>query len=143
MHRDFDAARRAYSKGEIDPVTFILAGETFTCLCDPTLGDTFELADVPDLEPEDFDSSSRFHMATIRRLSKYIRHMLPLEERPRWDGALYRVPVSEMAVILEIANYITEAVAGRPTVPLTTSSRGRAANGQGSRKRSAGARASK
>jgi hypothetical protein len=143
VHVDFDAARRAYSKGQIDPVTFDLAGETFTCLCDPTLGDTFELADVPDLDPADFDSANRLHLATIRRLARYIRHMLPVDERGRWDQSLYRIPLSEMPVILEISEYITKAVTSRPTVPPTTSSRGRAANGRSSRKRPAGARGSR
>lgn len=138
MHRSFDAVRRSYTKGAIAPVEFTLAGERFTCLCDPTLGDTFELADAPDIKADDFDPQNRLHLTLIRQLCDYIRRMLPLEERDRWDKVLYSIPVSHMVVMIEIADYITRAVIDRPTGPSSTSSDGRRVNGSGSKRRPAG-----
>lgn len=145
MHRDFDAARRAYTAtagGLADPVTFALAGETFTCLPDPTLGDTFDLADAPDIDVETWDSGNRVHMDLVRTLSAFIRRMLPPDDRPRYEAALYRVPVTHMPVIIDIAGYITEQVVNRPTVPPDDSSSGRPPTGDDSNSEPGGANAS-
>jgi hypothetical protein len=138
-HRDFDAVRRSYTKGAIAPVEFTLAGERFTCLCDPTLGDTFELADAPDIDADDFDSANKLHVALIRKLADYIRRMLPDDgSRERWDKILYSIPVSHMPVVIEAADFITRQVIDRPTVPPSTSSNGRRGNGSTSRRKPAG-----
>jgi hypothetical protein len=121
--RDFDVARRAYDD-TFEPVSFELAGETFTVLREPTLGDTFELHDAPDIDVEDFDGSDRTHLALVRVLVRFISHMLDQNDRPRFAQALYRIPVSHQGVLIEVATFITEQVVGRPTEPSSTSSAG-------------------
>lgn len=128
-YKDFDAARRAYGDDNIPPVTFALAGEVFELLPDPTLGDTFDIADTPDLRPEHFDSANSAHIEIIRSLCQFVKRMLPVQDRPRWDAALYRVPVSHMPVIIEITDYIAQEVIDRPTVPPSSSSTGRLITG--------------
>jgi len=130
MHKDFDAARRAYAPDR-DPVTFTLGGELFTVLPDPTLGDTFELYDAPEPTPENEQES-------VRILTRFIRRMIPEEERPRFDLALYRIPSTHGFVIIECATYIAEQVVQRPTEPPRTSSSGRRPTGKKSTKRVAG-----
>ena len=49
MHKDFDAARRAYGVSR-NEISFTLGGETFVTLPDPTLGDTFDIYDAPPVE---------------------------------------------------------------------------------------------
>jgi hypothetical protein len=143
MHRDFDAVRRAYGGEERELVTFTLAGETFMVLPDPTLGDTFDLADAPEI-PENFDPTRSQDMQLVRLLSKFIRKMLPVEERPRYDQALYKVPTSHTVVIIEIASYIAEHVIvpgveiANPVLPPTTFSRGRRTTGHSSKSKSGG-----
>lgn len=137
--RDFDAARRAYDTQAPAPVEFVLAGEVFTCLNDPSLGDTFEMIDAPDITVEDFDPNRNAHVTLVRKIARYIQRMLVLEDRPRFDQALYRVPVTHMAVIIEIADYITTEVVNRPTVPPGPSSSGRPESGVGSKNAPAGA----
>jgi hypothetical protein len=133
VHRDFDAARRAHHIDR-DPVTFTLGGDTFTVLPDPTLGDTFDLADAPDIKPEDFDPDGAPDLVLVRVLRDFIRRMLDEDERPRFDRAMYRIPSTEAYVIVECAMWITEQVTGFPTEPPASSSSGRPPT------RSAGAR---
>lgn len=123
-HRDFDASRRAHEPDR-DPVTFTLGGERFTVLPDPTLGDTFDLADAPDIAAEDFDPNGQADLVLVRTLSNFIRRMLPDEDRPRFDLALYRIPSTAAYVIVETAAWIAEQVIARPTVPPASSSSGR------------------
>lgn len=137
-HKDFDAARRAYGDSNVPLVTFTLARETFTVLPDPTLGDTFDVADVPDLKVEHFDSGNVAHIEIIRGLCKFIRRMLPPEDRGRWDAALYGVPVSHQMVVIEIAEYIAAEVIARPTEPPANSFAGREKTGQTSSAEPAG-----
>lgn len=137
MHRDFDAARRA-KQVERDPVTFTLGGETFTVLPDPTLGDTFDLADAPEITREDFDPSRSADHTLVRTLKNFIRRMLPEEDRARFDLAMYRIPTTDSYVIVECAVYITEQVTTRPTEPPASSSRGRQRTGPSSKRKSAG-----
>lgn len=124
-HRSFDAARRAYHV-ERDPVTFDLGGERFTVLPDPSLGDVFELMDAPEPIPDNEQQS-------IRILAKFIRRMLPDEDRLRWDRVLLTIPSTESPVIIELATWITEQISARPTVPPAPSSRGRRNGGRTSK----------
>lgn len=141
MHRDFDASRRAYAP-ERDPVTFTLGGETFTVLPDPTLGDTFDLADAPDISAADFDPNGAADLKLVRILTGFIRRMVPEEDRARFDRALYRIPSTSAYVIVECAEWITEQVVGRPTEPPASSSSGRHTIGTGSRATSGGTKPS-
>lgn len=135
-HFDFDAARRAYEV-DVDPVTFSYGGDTFTVLPDPTLGDTFDLADAPDLDG-DFDPLNATHLKLVTVLAKFIRRMLPPEDRERFDRAHYRIPSTQAVIIIEIAQTIvSEVIAKRPTQPPGSSSSGRLSTGPGSKKRSA------
>lgn len=141
MHRDFDAVRRAWEV-ERDPVTFRLADETFTVLPDPTLGDTFELADAPDIDPDTFDGGA--DLRAIRVLSNFIRRMLPVEDRQRWDNTvLLKIPASQAIVIYHVAVYVTEQVTGHPFEPSRASSKRRATSGRTSKPASAGTSRSK
>lgn len=141
-HRDFDAARRAYDTVTPDPVSFTLAGEEFTCLLDPTIGDTFEMIDAPDITPEDYDPTNPAHPRLMMKIARYVQRMLPVEERPRFDAALYRIPVTHLAVILDVANFITEEVVDRPTGPPASFSSGRPESGTSSKNEPVGASAS-
>lgn len=141
-HRDFDAARRA-RQIERDPVTFTLGGERFTVLPDPSLGDTFDLADAPDITAEDFNPDGAPDLALVRVLKNFIRRMLPDEDRPRLDLAMYRIPSTESYVIVETASWIAEQVASRPTEPPASSSRGRPRTGLSSKRESGGTPRSK
>lgn len=141
MHRDFDVSRRAYAP-ERDPVTFTLGGETFTVLPDPTLGDTFDLADAPDISAADFDPNGAADLKLVRILTSFIRRMVPEGDRPRFDVALYRIPSTQAYVIVECAEWITEQVVNRPTMPPASSSSGRQATGTGSKRTSGGTRRS-
>jgi len=133
-HRSFDAARRAY-EAQRDPVTFDYGGETFTVVPDPTLGDTFELMDAPEITPET-------EQQAVRALVKFVRRMLPPEDRARFDQAHYRIPSTEGPVIIEMAAWIAEQVTTRPTVPPASSSGGRRTTGPRSTTRPAGKRRS-
>lgn len=128
-HRSFDAARRAYQR-DVDPITFDYGGDTFTVIPDPTLGDTFDLMDTPEPTPEN-------EAQAVRTLVRFVRRLLPAEDRSRFDQAHYRIPSSEGAVIIDLASWITEQVTTRPPVPPTISSRGRRTTGRSSKKRAA------
>lgn len=123
-HRDFDASRRAHHL-ERDPVTFVLGGESFTVLPDPSLGDTFDLADAPDISAKDFDPDGAPDLALVRVLKNFIRRMLPDDERARYDLALYRIPSTEAYAIVECAEWIVGQVTAFPTEPPASSSSGR------------------
>lgn len=141
-HRDFDVARRSWDVDR-DPVTFALAGETFTVVPDPSLGDTFDLADAPDISADDFDPDRPADTQLIRVLTRFLRRMIPPDDRARFDAALYKVPARHSGVIIEINAWITEQVIARPTVPPSSSSSGRQTTGRASKPKSAGKRRSK
>lgn len=140
--RDFDASRRAYHI-ERDPVSFSLGGEQFEVLLDPSLGDTFDLYDAPEVRfNEDgtvaFDNSNASDLQLVRVLSRFIERSLPLEQRPTFQRALYRVPATDGYVIIEAALWIVEQVTTFPTEPPASSSPGRPRNGRRSKTNSAG-----
>ena len=125
-HRDFDAARRAYQQDR-ERITFDYGGETFTVTPDPTLGDTFDLLDAPEVTPET-------EQQAVRVLAKFIRRMIEPGDRARFDQAHYRIPSTEAPVIVELAAWIAEQVTTRPTMPPAPSSRGRRPTGRTSTK---------
>lgn len=130
-HRTFGAVRTAATK---EPITFdfgLYSEETFTVVPEPSLGDTFDLYDAPEPLPEN-------EAVAIRVLARFIRRMLPPEDRVRFDQALYRIPITEAHIIMDVATYITEQATGFPTMPPTTSSRGRQPTGKTSKPRTAG-----
>lgn len=121
MHRDFDASRRAYDV-ERDPVTFTLGGELFTVNLEPSLGDTFDLYDAPEIRVDEsgeiiYDNSNAQDIQLVRILSRFLERSLPLEERPRFQQALYRIPATQGHVILEAAVYIVEQITAFPSEP--------------------------
>lgn len=136
MHRSFGAVRAAVTK---EPVTFdfgLYGEESFTVVPDPTLGDTFDLYDVPEpLATNDLEAA--------RACARFIRRMLPPEDRPRFDLALHRIPSSECGIIVECCAWIAEQVTTFPTEPPRSSSSGRQRNGQSSRARPGGGARSK
>ena len=132
-HRTFGAVRTAATK---EPITFdfgIYGEETFTIIPEPTLGDTFDLFDAPEPIPEN-------EAVAIRVLARFIRRMLAPDDRARFDQALYRIPITESHIIMDVATYITENATGFPTMPPTTSSSGRLPAGKRSRPRTVGAK---
>lgn len=140
-HRNFDAGRRA-ADPERDPVTFALGGDTFTVVPDPSLGDTLDLADAPDLPERQLDLEQVVPLELVRALKRFIRAMLDPDDRDRFDLALFRVPARDGYVFVEIASYITEHVTGFPTEPPANSSGGRTSTttGTGTSKRGSAGR---
>lgn len=135
-HRTFGAVRQA---AEREPITFdfgIYGEETFTVVPEPSLGDTFELHDAPEPTPTNM-------LESARAIARFIRRMLPVEDRARFDVALTRIPASELHVVIECGTWITEQVTGFPTRPPAGSSSGRRGTGSSSRAKSAGPRRSK
>lgn len=138
MHKDFDATRRAYGVSR-NEISFTLGGETFITLPDPTLGDTFDIYDAPPVELDTFNPEGKNEIVFIKILSQFIRRMLPEEDRPRFDKALYRIPASHSVIILECAMYIVENITALevtpddPTQPPIISSDGRARTGSSSK----------
>lgn len=136
MHRSFGSVRAAVTR---EPITFdfgLYGEETFTVVPDPTLGDTFDLYDAP--EPV-----SKNDLEAARTLARFVRRMLTLEDRARFDLALHRIPSSECHIIIDCATWIAEQVTGFPTEPPANSSRGRQPNGSASKARRAGGARSK
>jgi hypothetical protein len=141
VHRDFDADRRA-ADPERDPVTFALGGETFTVVSDPSLGDTFALADAPEFDPQDLNSTTS--IGALRALKRFIRTMIEPDEHERFELALSRVPTTQGYVLMEVAAWIAEQVTGFPTQPPASSSGGRptSRSGGGTSKHKPGGRSS-
>lgn len=135
-HRTFDAVRTAVQR---EPITFdfgIYGEETFTVVPDPSLGDCFELHDAPEPTPANTLESAKM-------LARFIRRMLDPDDRPRFDAALFRIPSTEMHVVIDCAEWIAEQVSGFPTRPPAASSAGRQRTGKPSRPKSAGRQPSK
>lgn len=135
-HQSFGTVRTGVER---EPITFdfgLYGEETFTVIPDPSLGDTFDLHDAPEPTPTNALESSRV-------LARFVRRMLDPADRPRFDQALYRIPASRPDIVMECAAWIATQVTGFPTLPPTTSSRGRQPNGRSSSSKRAGATRSK
>jgi hypothetical protein len=136
-HRTFDIERDAQGApiGTLrEPITFdfgLYGEERFTVIPTPTLGDTFDLADAP--EPRHAND-----LDACRVIARFIRSMLPVEDRPRFDAALYRIPADQAHVIIDLGAWIAERVTPFPTKPAATSSSGRQATRRTSKPKPAG-----
>ena len=123
-HRDFDAAR-AERERQVEPVTFTLGGEDFTCVLAPAVGDALDLADAP--EPE----SSL--IGSVKAITKFIDKILVPADRAKFKKLLRKIdtphgPINSYDVI-EVGVWLSEEFAGRPTEPSTDFSGGRATTG--------------
>lgn len=130
-HRSFGAVRAGVER---HPITFdfgLYGEETFTVVPDPSLGDTFDLADAPEPDPDNL-------LEVARVLARFISRMLAPEDRKRFADALYKIPATEVGLIVECAQYIAEHVTTFPTVPPGSSSPGRRSSGTSSKPRRAG-----
>jgi hypothetical protein len=141
-NRDFDASRRAYHV-ERDPVCFTLGGESFDVVLDPSLGDTFDLYDAPEVRTDAngivlFDQNNGDDIVLVRTLQRFIERSIPIEQRPAFQRAMYRIPAAEAGVIIECAMWIVEQMTSFPTEPPGNSSSGRQAAGADSNTNSAG-----
>lgn len=141
-NRDFDASRRSF-RVDRDPVTFALGGETFEVLLDPSLGDTFDLYDAPEVRLDAqgrpiFDADNPSDIVLVRMLKRFIERALPFEQRDAWQRAMYRIPAAEAGVIVECAMWIVEQMTTFPTEPPASSSSGRQSTGRDSSTNSAG-----
>lgn len=109
-HRSFGTTRAPVER---EPITFdfgLYSEERFTVVPDPSLGDTYDLHDAPDVVPGTEIECSRM-------LASFIRRMLAPEDRERFNQTLYRIPVTQSHIIIECAEYIAEHVTTFPTVP--------------------------
>lgn len=135
-HQSFGTVRAGVER---EPITFDLGlygEERFTVVPEPSLGDTFELADAPEPSTSNMVDSARV-------LARFIRRMIAEEDRARFDAALYRIPASQAHIIVETAAWIAKQVTGFPTTPPASSSGGRRTGGTTSRKRPGGTGRSK
>jgi len=129
---DLDAARRAYDR-EREPLGFRFMAHDYIVMREPSLGDTFDVLDTPEHTVGENDAE------VARVLARFIRYMIPVEQRSMWDDDLRMMPVGQAAALVELAAWITEQVtAGFPTSPPANSSAGRAPTGRTSRRRTAG-----
>jgi len=130
-HQSFGTVRTLVER---DPVTFdfgMFGEHTFTVIPEPSLGDTFDLADAPEPTPETM-------LEAARVCARFIRRMIIPADRTRFDEALYHVPASHSHVIVDAARWITEQVIARPSPPPSTSSAGRRETGKTSKASTAG-----
>lgn len=135
-HRSFGTVRVGVER---EPISFdfgLFGEERFNVVPEPSLGDVFDLYDAPEVDPGN-------PLEAARTLARFIRRLLPLEDRPRFDEALKRIPSSQAMVIVETATWIVEQMTGFPTMPPASSSGGRPTTGTNSRKRPAGTSRSK
>lgn len=124
-HRSFAAARISEER---EPITFdfgVFAEERFTVVPDPSLGDVFDLYDLPDI-----NEVTKTMPGVIRTISRFIRRMLDPVDRPRFDQALYRIPSTQMFILVDTAAWIAEQVMPVPSVPPSSSSSGRDSGGK-------------
>ena len=135
-HRSFGTVRAGVER---EPITFdfgLYGEDTFTVLPEPSLGDTFDLADAPEPNAENM-------LEAARAIAKFLRKMIKPDDRHRFDQALYRIPATQCHVIVEAGMYVAEQVSGFPTEPPTNSSDGRQSTGIRSKKTRAGTTRSK
>lgn len=119
-HRSFEAARITEQR---EPITFnfgVYGTSTFTINPDPSLGDVLELDKLPELT--DFNKTLP---EVIRTLVTFIRRMLKAEDKAKFDEELFRIPSTQMFLIVECAEYIAEQVMPVPSQPPSSSSTGR------------------
>jgi len=124
---DFDQAR-AERLREREPITFTLAGETFTCLPFVPLAVMWGLVDAPDIAA----LAQQSYPETLRSIAGMIADLLVPEDVDRWWGIFqsHEHPV-DGAAVCEVMEALTEVYTGRPTVPSTDSSGGRPTTGRG------------
>ena len=117
-HQSFGAVRLV---DPAEPLTFdfgMFSEERLTVVPEPSLGDTFDLADCP--EP----TTPATELEASRMCARFIRRMLIPEDRPRFDQALYRIPASHVSLVIDAARWITQEVLNRPFGPAASSSDG-------------------
>lgn len=123
-HRDFDAAR-AERERKVEPVTFRLGGQDFTCVLAPSVGDALDLADAP--EPE------ASLVGSVRAIVRFVDKMLVAEDRQRFADLIRSLDTPHGPVnsydLVELGVWLGEEYGGRPTEPSTESSRGRETTG--------------
>lgn len=130
-HRSFGTVRAGVER---EPITFdfgLYGEDTFTVLPEPSLGDTFDLADAPEPDTQNM-------LEAARAIAKFLRKMIAPEDRHRFDQALYRIPATQCHVIVEAGMFVAEQVSGFPTEPPSNSSAGRPPTGTRSKKPRAG-----
>ena len=136
-HRDFDAMRREFDV-EHDPITFDFMGRTWTVSPNPTLGDTFELADAPQAVLAKIEDENLLQVTKV--LVDFIGRMLSTpEQKILWKAVTYEVPATYGTLIIAIATYITEEVTGVPFELREDSSSGQGSTGQTSSTRTTNA----
>lgn len=132
-HRSFGAAPVQSLR---EPISFdfgVYGEQQFTVTPQPSLGDTFDVMDLPEPNPTNIAESARI-------LAKFVSRMLAPEDRPRFAEALYRIPAERADLIVDCAAYIAEQVSGFPTSPRSSSSAGRSKTGSPSKRQSASRR---
>ena len=132
-HRSFGTVRAGVER---EPITFdfgTYGEETFTLVPDPTLGDTFDLHDAPEPNPTN-------ELESVRILARFIRRMLSVDDRKRFDAALYRIPASQSYLIMECGEWIMAQLVPFPAPPPRISSGGRRSTGTTSKAKPAGKR---
>lgn len=126
-HRDFDAAR-AERERKVEPVTFRLGGQDFTCVLAPSVGDALDLADAP--EPE------ASLVGSVRAIVRFVDKMLVPEDRARFTALIHDMDTPHGPVnsydLIELGVWLGEEYGGRPTEPSTGSSDGRESTGSAS-----------
>lgn len=132
-HRDFDAMRREFDV-ERDPITFTFMERQWTISPNPTLGDTFELGDAPQVVLEKIKDEEL--LAVVQVLVDFIgRMMSTAEQKQAWTALTYEIPATYGQIIIDIAGYITAEVTGVPFELREDSSSGQESTGQSSNTR--------
>jgi hypothetical protein len=112
-HRDFDAAR-AERERKVDPVTFTLGGEDFSCVLAPSVGDAFDLADAP--EPE----SSL--IGSVRAITAFVDKILVVDDRQRFRELIRRVDTPHGPInsydLIEQGSWVGEELSWTASAPV-------------------------
>lgn len=127
-HQSFGAVRIG---AEREPITFdfgLYGEERITVKPEPTLGDTFDLLDAPEFDPNNA-------MSTVRFFAEFIRKMVIPEDVERFNDALRRIPGSQAHIVYEAAAWITGQLIPFKSAPPASSSRGRRAGGASSKRK--------
>lgn len=134
-HQDFELAAR---KAKSEPITFGFMGEVFTCVSEPSLGDSLDVIRAPEV-----DATSEPSVAMgVSIMAEFVRKMLVDDDKPRWDAVLYKVPRTEGMMVVNIGTWIIEQLSGFPTSPPAGSfSGGRPLAGVSSNRPTAGSEA--
>lgn len=88
--------------------------DEFTITPNPSLGDTFDLADAPERTPDNI-------LECARACARFVRSMIVPEDRSRFDQALYRIPSTEAHLVVDCAEWIAEQVTHFPPAPALSS----------------------